>query len=189
MSKPFVSTSFLKHFSVQAVQSLLIGSLTLTASLSAVAAKTSSAISLASFEESAAKVSISVEYDDKHQPTLVATFAPIQKGYHLYSKDLPKKGIEGIGRPTLIELAANSQIKARGVLTDNAPTLKEVIPEAKEPLLIYPNGPVTLRLPISLPKASSHKLNETVLVSYMTCSPKGQCTAPVTAKVVAITLP
>ena len=179
-----MSKSLIPNFFILAAQSLLVGLLAFNVSVHAKAPSTP----LASFEENEAKVVITVEYDQKHQATLVAQFTPLQKGYHLYSKDLPRKGIEGIGRPTLIELAANSSIKARGPLTDSAPTLKEVIPEAKDPLLIYPNGPVTLRLPITLPAAVSGKLTDNVLVSYMTCSPQGQCTAPVTAKAVPITL-
>lgn len=66
-----------------------------------------------------------------------ATFAP-PDGFHLYSKDIPLSGIDGLGRPTYLSLPSTSQLKSTGELLEN---VKPQPPEF-EPyeLLVYPFG-------------------------------------------------
>ena len=72
---------------------------------------------------------------------------------HLYSKDLPITGIDGVGRPTLLELSFESQIKPVGELIESAPSQEpETEPKA---LRVYPVGAVTLSLPIELPPGTN----------------------------------
>ena len=115
---------------------------------------------------------------------LSATFTP-PDGYHLYSKDIPLNGVEGLGRPTLLELTEYSQLHALGVLTESVKTMEPNF-EPKE-LLVYPSGAVTLSLPIELPSGDTW-LDDTVKVTFMACS-ASTCKPPVTGKIVPIRVP
>jgi len=139
---------------------------------------------LASFTEN--DVQVSVQLDNLQQDIyfLSATFTP-PKGYHLYSKDIPITGVDGLGRPTLLELPSNSQIRSSGELIES---VKAEVPnfEPKE-LLVYPSGTVTLSLPIELPQGTDW-VDETVSITYMPCSERG-CKAPVMGKLVQVRIP
>jgi hypothetical protein len=141
-------------------------------------------ISLASFTENDVEVSIYLERNAEGKYILSATFTP-PEGYHLYSKDIPITGIEGLGRPTLLALTSNSLMKASGVLAESA---KAATPgfEPRE-LLVYPLGAVTLSLPVELPPGNDW-IKDDVEVTYMACS-AGQCKPPVVAKVVPVRIP
>ena len=141
-------------------------------------------ILLASFTENDVRVSIQLDNPQQNIYRLSATFMP-PEGYHLYSKDIPLTGIDGLGRPTLLELTPNSQIKSLGELIESV--------EAEEPnfepreLMVYPSGIVTLSLPIELPQGADW-VDETVSITYMSCSERG-CKAPVIGKRVNISVP
>lgn len=141
-------------------------------------------ISLASFTENYVDVSVYLEHTPDGKDVLSATFTP-PDGYHLYSKDIPVTGIDGVGRPTLLELTPNSQLKATGDLTESVKSQEPEF-EPKE-LLVYPLGAVTLSLPVKLP--SGHGWSEDELqLTYMACS-ASQCKQPVVAKRVLIPIP
>jgi hypothetical protein len=141
-------------------------------------------LALASFTENFVDVSITLERDPAGNAVLSATFTP-SDGHHLYSKDVPIKGLEGLGRPTLLEVAAGSQMVAMGGLIESV--------QAQEPdfepkaLLVYPEGPVTLRLPVELP-AGNNWIEEEVKITYMACTAY-QCKPPVDGKIVPIRIP
>ncbi|MGB8983507.1 MAG: hypothetical protein WCC12_16690 [Anaerolineales bacterium] len=141
-------------------------------------------IVLASFTENYVSVSISLERDPAGGAFLSATFTP-PDGHHLYSKDIPASGLDGLGRPTLLELAAESRITALGQLTESV--------QAQEPdfepreLLVYPEGPVTLRLPVELPPGEDW-IAEEIKITYMACSAY-QCKPPVEGKIVQVRIP
>lgn len=141
-------------------------------------------ISLAAFTENNVDVSIFLEPKSEGKYILSATFTP-PEGYHLYSKDIPLTGIDGVGRPTLIELTPTSHLNAVGELIESV--------KAREPdfepkaLLIYPSGPVTLSLPVELPTGSGWTEDE-IQITYMACS-VSQCKLPVVAKRVLIAVP
>lgn len=141
-------------------------------------------ISLAAFTENYVDVSIYLESDSTGNYSLSATFTP-PDGYHLYSKDIPLMGVDGLGRPTLLELTNESRIKANGKLTESL--------EAQEPnfepkeLLIYPPGKVTLRLPVIL-SLGNDWVDDSVKVTYMACNDNG-CKPPVIQKIVLIRVP
>ena len=81
------------------------------------------------------------------------------------AKTLPPGGINGVGRPTRLDIV--SGLTAVGELTADATTsdLKtEGIPEV---LPVYPDRPVTLRLPVRVAGDG----NAQVRMSYMACSP------------------
>jgi len=141
-------------------------------------------LALASFTENFVDVSLSLERDPAGNAVLSATFTP-SDGHHLYSKDVPLKGLDGLGRPTLLELAAGSQMVAMGGLIESV--------QAQEPdfepkaLLVYPEGPVTLRLFVELPAGNSW-IEDEVKITYMACTAY-QCKPPVDGKIVPIRIP
>jgi hypothetical protein len=103
----------------------------------------------------------------------------------LYSKDIPLNGVDGLGRPTLIEFPSNSAMRARGILIED---VKAIVPafEPKE-LLVYPDGTVTLSLPVELPPGNDW-IDDQVSVTYMACS-ASLCKPPVVGKTVSIRVP
>lgn len=141
-------------------------------------------VPLASFTENYVDVSVTLERNAAGEAVLSATFTP-PDGHHLYSKDVPINGLAGLGRPTLLELTADSQMVALGELIESA--------QAEEPdfepreLLVYPAGPVTLSLPVQLPPGSSW-VNDEVKITYMACSAY-QCKPPVEGKIVPVRIP
>jgi hypothetical protein len=141
-------------------------------------------IALASFTENFVAVSISLEHDPAGNTLLSATFVPAA-GHHVYSKDIPVNGLEGLGRPTLLELAAGSRMIVAGELSESV-AAQEPDFEPKE-LLVYPEGPVTLTLPVQLP-AGSEWVDDQVKITYMACTPY-QCKAPVEGKIVLVRIP
>jgi hypothetical protein len=141
-------------------------------------------IQLASFTENDVSVSIALGQSSAGNYLLSATFTP-PDGYHLYSKDIPVRGINGIGRPTLLELTAESQMKALGGLADNVPPEKFYF-EHNE-FQVYPLGAVTLSLPIELPPGQ-HWVSDELKITFMACS-SSLCKAPVEGKIVSIRVP
>ncbi|MBA3468083.1 MAG: hypothetical protein H0T53_00430 [Herpetosiphonaceae bacterium] len=144
---------------------------------------------LADATERNVTVSLDLERDSGGNPILAATYTPTKPGFHLYSIDLPLEGASGLGRPTQLELAAQTLLSPRGPVSTDAVAFPDESISVSQPLLIYPEGPVTLRLPITLP-ASATPLSERVTVSYMTCNTvQGLCMPPVIGKELEITIP
>ena len=106
---------------------------------------------------------------------LLTTFTPQRPGFHLYSVGLPADGIQGLGRPTRVEVAG--ALRSRGPLTAESPVRMLPMQGVDVPFPVYPDGPVTTELPVSVDPKGSAK----VLVSYAACSSQ-QCLMPVTAQ-------
>ena len=139
---------------------------------------------LATFTENDVAVSIFLDSGANGQYLLSATFTP-PEGNHMYSKDIPITGVNGLGRPTLIELTANSQMKIVGELVESVPA--EIPNFEPQELLVYPPGAVTLSLPVKLP-AGNDWVEDVVKITYMSCSDTG-CKPPVVGKLVSIRVP
>jgi len=161
----------------------LIAILLLTACGSRPVLKPGSPLKLTSFTDNSVTVSLTLEVDSAGQAFLAATFTPSDPTFHLYSIEIPRDGVNGLGRPTLVEPAPDAKMQAAGPLTASA--------EAKDAdidgLPIYPAGPVTLRLPVSLP-AGSGWFEDNVSVTYMACG-SGVCMPPVIGKIVPVRIP
>ncbi len=142
-------------------------------------------LDLATSTENYVKVSITLENKANGQFLLSATFTPLAPDLHLYSKDIPKTGMNGLGRPTLLELAKDSTIQVKGELIESTPSQIPLF-EPKE-LLVYPAGSITLSIPILLPDGNKW-INEQVLVTYMACNEQG-CRPPIEEKIIAIQIP
>jgi len=162
----------------------LIGIIVLLAAFASCTSAESERISLASFTENYVDVSIHLERDPQGKYLLSATFTP-PEGYHLYSKDIPVTGADGLGRPTLLELTPNSLMKPAGMLVES---VKAQVPDfGPENLLVYPVGAVTLSLSVELPPGNGWTEDE-LQVTYMACS-ASLCKPPVVAKHVLVSIP
>ena len=139
---------------------------------------------LETFTKNSVSVSIYLETTQDGQDALIASFAPPEDA-HLYSKDIPRNGVDGLGRPTLLELTQNSQMKAAGGLLESTPAQ---VPEFEpKELLVYPAGVVTLTLPITLPKSESWVTDE-ISITFMACTDRG-CKPPVENEVISVRIP
>lgn len=129
---------------------------------------------LSSFVEHGVRVSLVLERDLAGGTWLAATFSPTAAGVHLYSKDLPPTGIEGLGRPTRVEVDPASSIRFIGQTVADHPIVDDRIDALNLSVPVYPAGPVTLRVPVRKTGRGVARLR----VSYMGCGPNG-CLAPV----------
>ena len=166
------------------IKSILFVTVLLMISACARQKNDSTSLSLATFKDNDVEVSIYLDSNADGEYFLTATFAP-PDGYHLYSKDIPITGVDGLGRPTLLELTPESQMKLAGGLIES---VRAEVPNF-EPieLLVYPPGSVTLSLPVELPPGNEW-VDDVVKVTYMACSDHG-CKAPVTGKLVPVRIP
>ena len=142
----------------------------------------SNAIPLANFTENSVAVFIQLEHKQDGSYRLSARFTP-PAGFHLYSKDIPRTGVDGLGRPTLLELPVGAKMQAAGPLTESVPA--EIPAFEPKELLVYPAGPVTLILPVSLPENQTGATQDVLSVTYMACS-KTNCKPPVVGKIISI---
>ena len=136
-------------------------------------------VRLTEFASSGVRVAVFMESDSQGQPLLRATFTPTDEGFHVYSKDLDPKTTGGVGMATRLELLPHPSIRAAGQLfADRAP-------ESHQGLDIYPDGPVSLRLPIQFVGADTN-IAAQVAVSYMACKTDGVCLRPVERQILNV---
>ena len=135
-------------------------------------------------EESGVQVELSYTGGDRGE--IVAVFRPLQAGFHLYGPDLPRDGIDGAGRPTLLELAAVSGWSPAGELQAEPATTLLSLPSFDRPFPVFPDGPATLRLPVELVDATQQNGELVVQVTYMACSSSGLCLAPVIEREISV---
>jgi hypothetical protein len=140
---------------------------------------------LARSTENSVEVIIAITRANDGQVYLTATFTPVENKLHLYSKDVPKNGISGLGRPALLELAKDSGLKANGELIESAPAQNPL--SGPQELFIYPAGAVTLSLPVILPEGKNW-FNDEVVVTYMACT-EYNCRPPVEGKIIPVQIP
>jgi hypothetical protein len=142
---------------------------------------------LASAAENKVEVTISLVHDLSGEFILSAAFTPQLPTLHLYSMEIPQNGVDGVGRPTMLELAENSQLTPNGKLSESITAIPRSTSANPDGLLLYPVGPVTLSLPILLPEGKGW-VTEQVLVTYMACDDLG-CRAPVEKKPITLHSP
>jgi hypothetical protein len=142
---------------------------------------------VSSFTENGVHVDLALEQDTNDRFLLASTYTPVDAHVHLYSTDLPRAGLNGAGRPTLLELPAQSGIHRIGQLIADKPVILDQFPTLNTAFPIYPDGPVTLRLPIAF-DAHDTELHMKVNVTYMACSSTGFCLPPVENKSVMLSI-
>ena len=121
--------------------------------------------------------------DGKTGTTLVTTFAPTEVGYHLYAAGLPATGVQGIGRPTRVELGGALVPDGQAWVDRTAVAAR--VAGVDEPVPTYPAGPVTMRTPVRLDPGRHDYL---VWVTYAACSAQ-QCLPPVEHRRVVLSIP
>jgi hypothetical protein len=92
------------------------------------------------------------------------TFSPQKPGYHLYSIHLPSGGVNGLGIPTVVSV--RDGLRMTGGPAANMPVIDVRIAELNVDLPVYPNGPVTVTVPVRRTGSGQPK----VVVSYRACS-------------------
>ncbi len=147
-------------------------------------ALTAPALPLASFSEHGVRVDISLERSRLGAQVLAARFTPEAPSGHLYSLDLPRAGVDGVGRPTLLEIPPQPGLRALGPPQADRSPVSRQLEGFSAPLPIYPDGPVTLRLPVAAAGGPA-----TLSISYMACSSEGYCLPPVVGRAVTVDLP
>ncbi|RKE23136.1 hypothetical protein [Streptomyces sp. TLI_171] len=109
-------------------------------------------------------------------------FRPERAGFHLYSKDLPAGGADGLGTAT--RMSVRGGLRATGPADADRP-VETLVPAGLETVLpVYPDGPVTLTLPVERTGGTDAE----VVVDYAACS-RGTCLFPVQALVIPVHLP
>ncbi|SRR5258706_5203378 len=142
---------------------------------------------LTEFVKNGVRVAVALESDERGQLILRATFTP-DAGFHLYGKDLAENGVNGIGVPTRLELVNSSSLQAAGPVFSNISPHDLRVESLGITLPVYPEGPVTLRLPVELP-SRTRDVAAQIAVSYMACSTDGVCKIPVKKKILGIKIP
>jgi hypothetical protein len=128
----------------------------------------------ARFTESGVEVTITVS-----AAMVRAVYRPIRPGFHVYSVDLPAGGIDGLGVPT--RLSVRGGLTVTGHATADKPVRLLDLPVLNVKLPVYPDGPVTVSLPVRRTGRTAD-----IVVSYGACS-SGTCLAPVIDHVTAVT--
>jgi hypothetical protein len=166
---------------------IIAGGLLILRARSNEAAQPNQPVSLASFTEHGVTVEIVLKKNQGEQPVLEGVFTPTGEDFHLYSKNLPRGGIQGLGRPTLLEVTSTDTIQAAGPLTVDKGEAGEYYEPLNLTLPVYPAGPVTLQLPVEIISTEAEIAAE-LSVTYMTCK-AGVCLPPVDDKRVAVVIP
>ena len=166
---------------------VIAGGLLMLRARSNTAAQPTDSIPLASLTENGVTVEIMLKRDQGEHPVLTSVFTPTGEDFHLYSKNLPRGGIQGLGRPTLLEVTSTDSIQPAGPLTVDQGEAGEYYEPLNLTLPVYPAGPVTLHLPIQIMAADAEIAAE-LSITYMTCK-AGVCLPPVDDKRVSVVIP
>lgn len=121
------------------------------------------------------RVEVTISYDHS-SATLQATFSP-PPGFHLYSKDLAR---HELGFPTT--LTVEGGLRTTGPLESDAEAIAFHLPQGAGTAFVYPDGPVTLRLP-AVPTDGL----AVIRVGYAACS-DAICLPPVAGHLIVLSL-
>lgn len=142
---------------------------------------------LGGFSQNFVRVDLALERDDAGMLLIAATFTPDEPSSHLYSSELPRDGIDGAGRPTRLLAEPQAALRPLSPATADQRVVLQQLEGFSQPFPVYPDGPVTLRLPVAL-QSAARPLQARLLVSYMACSSQGYCFPPVVDRPVTITV-
>jgi hypothetical protein len=131
-------------------------------------------------------VDFAIEYQSSEHAWIRATFTPTIPNSHLYGKDLPKAGIHGLGRPTLVELISSSVLRSSGPISDDSPAHALSQQGVGVALPVYPAGPVILRLPVI--HTGGVRGTAVLSVTYMACT-EDLCLPAVSDRRVRVAVP
>ena len=131
-----------------------------------------------------ARLAIAARTTGEDHAEIAVTFTPTVESGHFYGTSMPRGGIDGAGRPTLVELVG-ADWSADGPVVESATARDQVLPGFSAPFQLYPDGPVTLRLPIRRVAAGSVGPVR-VALTFMVCTTSGVCFPPVERAVVDV---
>jgi hypothetical protein len=133
------------------------------------------------------RVAISTAWKDSELVVVRGIFTPDDPKYHLYSSDLPRHGVEGLGRPTLIEVVDAEVFSEIGSLVSDQATheLHEELLNVSFP--VYSSGAVTLYLPLKFNTTPEVATTVSLKLTYMSCSGT-KCNFPIEGAVEQITI-
>ena len=107
------------------------------------------------------------------------TFSPRKPGYHLYSIDLPPDGVNGLGIATIVSVRGG--LRLAGSPTADKPVSTLEIEELHVDLPVYPDGPVTVTVPVR--RTGDGRAQ--VIVTYAACSAT-TCLPPVRNRLITL---
>ena len=142
---------------------------------------------LALFTQNGVRVQISLERDSRDHAWIAASFRPVAAGVHLYGASLPTQGLDGLGRPTRLTLVPSAAWRVRGPSVSDRREEVLRFDQLNTALPVYPAGPVTLRVPVTLAALPAAR-EAAIHVTYMACSDTG-CLPPVVERRVPVQLP
>jgi Disulphide bond corrector protein DsbC len=136
------------------------------------------------FPVNRAHLSVSARATGPDDAEVEVTFSPTVPGGHFYGTTMPRTGIDGAGRPTLLELAEGEWLVSGPVVASVA-AHDQSLPGFNTSFPLYPDGPVTLRLPIrrTTPGAATPAR---LALTFMVCTSSGVCFPPVERSVVEL---
>jgi thioredoxin 1 len=132
---------------------------------------------LGGFTERGVRVRVSLQENPSRRTWLTATFTPTTSETHLYGKDLPRQGINGLGRPTRLAVVAGTGVTVTGDPVADRIVRDDRLEALNTTLSVYPPGPVSLHLPVRLVQTGRPARAE-LSISYMACGTNG-CLPPV----------
>lgn len=140
------------------------------------------------FSENDVNAKIEIKRDASGRSELLGTFTPTLENFHLYSKDLPKGGLNGLGRPTLLEVVSPSAgIRLTGPLKAYQTPHDLNYEPLNLSFPVYPAGAVTLGLPFEFVNQDD-SVSVELSVTYMACSDQ-TCLAPVIDRRFTVNIP
>ena len=143
---------------------------------------------LAEFASNGVRVVLFMDSDGRGLPLLRATFTPTDHGFHLYSKDLDLQKTGGLGMATRLELLPHPSVKSSGPVFSDVSAQSLRVEELNASMDIYPDGAVSLRLPIEF-VGDDTSAAARVSVSYMACRTNGTCLRPVERHILDVQIP
>lgn len=132
-------------------------------------------IPLISFAKHGVLVKLAVKYGEEGQTWITARFDPLDGTDYLYSQDSPMDGINGIGRPTRLELSGD--VTRTGPIETSVAATEKTFDDIEGVFNVYPPGQVLISHPVQIADVPIATFD--VSVTYMACSNLGICRPPI----------
>ena len=136
------------------------------------------------FDDARVAIQVGFEQTSSDAGTVVALYEPVTGGIHLYGLELPRNGIDGAGRPTLVTVV-DPAWHAVGPLIPSVGSEPVEYPGFDVPFPVYPDGPVTLRQRVERTGADIDGTIETT-ITFMACTSSGLCYVPIEDHAVSV---
>jgi hypothetical protein len=99
-----------------------------------------------------------------------------------------RTGLNGIGLPTRLDIPRQTALRVAGESFADESLHDQRIDDLNITLPIYPEGPVTLHVPVEISRAQGNATAQ-LAFGYMACQTNGKCLRPVKNKLVEIQIP